>query len=204
MALTRKFLSALGIEADKIDEIISSHVETVDALKTELEKYKSAADKLAETEKSLKDVQKELKVLKEDKNSDEMQKKYNSLEKEFENYKKGIENEKILAMKEKAFRSILKEYGIPEKRFDAIIKLSHDEIDKIKIDKDGNLEEKDNVLKSIDDNWSDYKQTTGTVGANVSNPPAGNGGTSGSPISRAKLLAQKHNEELYGIKTKEE
>ena len=31
MALTRKFLAALGIEADKIDEIINAHSETVDA-----------------------------------------------------------------------------------------------------------------------------------------------------------------------------
>jgi hypothetical protein len=36
MALTRKFLSALGIEAEKIDEIISSHTETVEGLKDEI------------------------------------------------------------------------------------------------------------------------------------------------------------------------
>lgn len=33
MALTRKFLAAMGIEADKIDSIIDAHTETVDALK---------------------------------------------------------------------------------------------------------------------------------------------------------------------------
>ena len=33
MALTRKFLSALGIEEAKIDEIISAHVDTVNVLK---------------------------------------------------------------------------------------------------------------------------------------------------------------------------
>ena len=33
MALTRKFLSALGIEEAKIDEIISAHADTVNALK---------------------------------------------------------------------------------------------------------------------------------------------------------------------------
>ena len=33
MSLTRKFLSALGIEDDKVDEIISAHTDTVNALK---------------------------------------------------------------------------------------------------------------------------------------------------------------------------
>ena len=32
MALTRKFLTAMGIEDDKIDEIITAHSETVNAL----------------------------------------------------------------------------------------------------------------------------------------------------------------------------
>ena len=35
MSLTRKFLAALGIEQDKIDEIIEAHTETVNALKEE-------------------------------------------------------------------------------------------------------------------------------------------------------------------------
>ena len=44
MALTRKFLKALGIDEDKIDEIISAHGETVTALKDEIEKAKQSAE----------------------------------------------------------------------------------------------------------------------------------------------------------------
>ena len=44
MALKRNFLSALGIEADKIDEIINAHAETVDALKEERDEYKKKAE----------------------------------------------------------------------------------------------------------------------------------------------------------------
>ena len=58
MALSRKFLSALGIEADKIDEIISAHTETVDALKEERDKYKADADKLPGVQKELDDLKK--------------------------------------------------------------------------------------------------------------------------------------------------
>ena len=41
MALTRKFLSALGIEEAKIDEIISAHADTVNALKEQRDSYKA-------------------------------------------------------------------------------------------------------------------------------------------------------------------
>ena len=46
MAFTRKFLSALGIEADKVDQIIDAHTEVTDALKSERDKYKADAEKL--------------------------------------------------------------------------------------------------------------------------------------------------------------
>ena len=44
MALTRKMLKAMGIEEDKIDQIIEAHSETVDALKDEREKFREAAE----------------------------------------------------------------------------------------------------------------------------------------------------------------
>ncbi len=199
MALTRKFLNALGIEQDKIDEIIASHVETVDALKADVAKYKESAEKYEESVKALEDMQKELDALKADTSSGDLRAKYDSLEKEYKDYKESVKAEKAWAQKEKAFRSILKKSGIPDKRFDAIVKLSHDEIDKIQVDKDGNLKDEEAVLKAIDENWSDYKQTTGTVGADVSNPPANHAGQEATK-SRARMLAEKYNEQMYGIK----
>ena len=46
MALTRKFLAALGIEADKVEEIISAHMETVNGLKDEKEALQKKADQV--------------------------------------------------------------------------------------------------------------------------------------------------------------
>lgn len=202
MALTRKFLSALGIEADKIDEIIASHTETVDALKEQVKKYKDDAEKLSETTENLNAVQKELDALKAEVGSDDyktVKEKYDNLEKEFKTYKDGVKAEKTWAQKEKVFKEYLKEAGIPEKRYDAIIKLSHDEIEKIEFDRSGSVKNSDDVAKSIEDNWSDYKQTAGMLGADVSNPPANGGKPEGTP-SRAKFLAEKYNREMYGIK----
>ena len=53
MALTRKLLSALGIEADKVEQIIEAHTETVDGLKQQIAQYKSDAEKLPEVQKQL-------------------------------------------------------------------------------------------------------------------------------------------------------
>ena len=44
MALSRRFLAALGIESDKVEEIITAHAETVDALKAERDEFKADAE----------------------------------------------------------------------------------------------------------------------------------------------------------------
>ena len=44
MALTRKYLSALGLEADKIDQIIEAHTESLEGIKSERDKYKEQID----------------------------------------------------------------------------------------------------------------------------------------------------------------
>ena len=56
MALTRKFLSAMGIEDEKVDEIIGAHTETVNALKEQRDSYKADAEKLPAVQKELDDM----------------------------------------------------------------------------------------------------------------------------------------------------
>lgn len=41
MALSRKMLKAMGIEDEKIDQIIEAHSETVDSLKEQVSAYKA-------------------------------------------------------------------------------------------------------------------------------------------------------------------
>ena len=56
MALTRKMLKAMGIEEEKIDQIIEAHTESVDALKTERNGLKEKADKYDTVKKELDDI----------------------------------------------------------------------------------------------------------------------------------------------------
>jgi len=173
MALTRKFLTALGIEAEKVDEIINAHAETVDALKGERDSYKEKAenydaehDKVAKLEKQVKDL--------EDSNKDSYKVKYEAIKEEFADYKKGIEAEKSKAEKTSAFKALLKEIGISEKRIDSVAKIS--DIDGIKLDKDGKIEGVDELKKSLSEEWADFIVKEGSKGADVAKPPVENGG----------------------------
>ena len=51
MALTRKMLSAMGIDDEKQDEIINAHIEVVNALKEERDNYKSDSKKAESLQK---------------------------------------------------------------------------------------------------------------------------------------------------------
>ena len=184
MALTRKFLSALGIDADKVDEIINAHTETVDALKNERDKYKADAEKLPEVQKEL-DGMKEEAAKNSGKNPFEV--KYNAIKEEFENYKNEQSAKETKAKKADAYRAMLKEAGVSDKRIDAVLRVS--DIDGVKLDKDGNLEDKDALIASVKKEWADFITTQGTQGANTPNPPANGGGKT-----------YKSKDEIYAIK----
>lgn len=165
MALTRKFLSALGIEADKVDEIITAHTEVTDSLKAERDTYKESAEKLPI-------LQSELDKLKEaaDKGEKDPYKvKYEAIREEFEKYKADISTKEIKAKKEEAYKALLKSAGVSEKRIDAILKVS--DIDSIEFDDDGKVKESDKLTESIKNEWSDFIQTPGVQGAQTATPP---------------------------------
>ncbi len=202
MALTRKFLSALGIEADKIDEIIESHMESVTALKAqnanaeEKEKdLQKTKKELEETKNSLEKVQKELEEAKANTSTEELEK----VKKEFESYKAGIEKKEADAKIEKAYRELLKEIGVSEKRIDSILKVT--DLSEVKLDEEGKIEDVEKKTESIKNEWADFIEQNGKKGADVETPPKGNGGNGTS--GRAAELAKKYHENRFGS-TKEE
>lgn len=200
MALSRKFLSAMGIEADKIDEIIDAHSETVNALKEERDSFKKDAEKYKKEADKIPDIQKELDDLKESaaKNEkDPFKVKYEALKEEFDNYKNDISAKETKSKKEKAYRNLLKEAGISEKRIDAVLRVSDDAISGIEFDDEGKVKDSDSLKKAITDDWSDFIQTKETKGAKSSNPPAGGQDESKKTGLAAKIAAEYH-DNLYG------
>ncbi len=175
MALSRKLLLAMGLEADKVDEIIEAHVSTTDALKEERDRYKKEAEANKDAKAELDRVSKELETLKADGGKEDTYKvKYEALKEEFEDFKNGIEAEKTKTSKTKAYKELLKEIGISEKRIDAVTRIA--DLDKIELDKDGNIKKADDLKNSLKEEWSDFIESTHTEGADVSNPPKKTGG----------------------------
>ena len=194
MSLSRKFLAALGIEQEKIDEIIDAHTETVNALKEERDKYRKDAEALPE-------VQKELDELKQaaEKNPDSVYKQqYEDLKSEYEQYKADVDAKETAAKKREAYKSLLKQVGVSEKRLDAILKVS--QYDGVELEKDGTIKGADDIMKSLKEEWADFIVQEETKGAETKTPPAGTGASSVKTLSRAAQVAAKHNEMIYGVK----
>ena len=198
MSLTRKMLKAMGIEEEKIDQIIEAHTDTVDGLKADLSKYKTDAEKLS-------DVQKELDELKA-KGDDGWKEKHDKLKVECEQYKNDVQAKETKAAKEAAYRAILKDANLSEKGIEKAIKYA--EWDKIELDADGKLKGANDHIKAARDEWAEYVTTTTTTGAKTSTPPANNGGKTGKtkeeimairdPAVRQAEIAK--NPEAFGLK----
>ena len=198
MALTRKFLSALGIEEAKIDEIISAHADTVNALKEQRDGYKADADKLPT-------VQRELDDLKASQSGDDPYKeKYENKAREFDEYKKSVEAKELKRSKSAAYKQVLKE--LKASHVDSILKASQSELEKIELDEDGKIKDVDKLKESIKKEWADFIVEEGQRGANTATPPANEGSKLSKddimkikdPAARQKAMFE--NSELFGIK----
>lgn len=187
MALTRKMLKAMGIEDEKIDQIIEEHTESTDALKQQRDEYKAKAEAkaTASTEPKPKDPEP----------SDGYKAKYDAEKKAFEDYKANIAAEKAEADKRAKYRELIVKAGVDSKRVDSVLKVS--DLSEIKV-KDGAIEGADDLVKSIKEDWADFIPTTQKVGANAPNPPKNDGGAKKleditkmqDPVARQEALAK--------------
>lgn len=171
MALTRKFLSALGIEEEKAEQIIAAHTESIDGIKADRDKYKEDAEKLPGVQEQLN----QYKEAAEKNEKDPYKVKYEALKEEHEQYKRDIEAKETSAKKAAAYRQLLKGAGVSEKHIEKVMKVS--DIEGIELDAEGNAKEADKLTEAIKAEWSDFIQTTSTQGAVVPTPPASTGGS---------------------------
>lgn len=196
MALSRKMLAAMDIPAEKIDEIISAHTETVSAIKEERDSLKSDADRLKVVEKELETAKSELEKIK----SGDWEKKYTDLKSEYDGYKQDVNAKETKAAKTNAYKNLLKDAGVSEKRFDAILKVTN--LNDIELDAEGKVKDAEKLTEGIKTEWADFIVTDGKKGAETPKPPANNGGDVKQPSRAAQLTAQ-YQAEHYG-KAKED
>jgi hypothetical protein len=201
MALTRKFLTALGIDEAKVDEIITAHTEVTDALKAERDKFKADAGKYAAAQAELDGIKAQAAK---DGGKNPYQVKYEALKEEYDKYKADTETKATKAKKESAYRKLLKDAGVTEKRLDAVLRVS--DFDGIEFDSDGKIKDADKLTESIKKEWSDFIPQTSQTGAPSQNPPST---TTGKTMTKDEIMkitdtaarqrAIAENHELFGI-----
>lgn len=184
MALTRKALSAMGIEEAQVDQIIEMHADTVNGLKEERDSYKDDAAKYQDTKTELDALKAQIAK---DGDTNPYKVKYEAIKEEFDEYKQNIATEKAKASKRSAYRDLLKEAGISEKRIDAVLRVS--DYDGVELDEDGRIKDADKLTEDIKEEWSDFIVTKQTVGASRQNPPTNTGG--GTQMTKADIMKIK-------------
>lgn len=174
MSLTRKALVAMGIDTEKIDQIIEMHTDVVDALKAdrdaakdEAKKYKSDADKLAKVEQELSDLKAK------EGQPDVYKDKYDKLKKEYDTYKGEVTAKETKETKTKAYREMLKEIGVSEKRLDAVLRVV--DLDSFELE-DGKIKDVEELKKNAKSEWADFIVSEGKAGAKTPTPPSNTGG----------------------------
>lgn len=178
----------MGIEDEKIEQIIDAHTETVNGLKEERDKFKADAERLS-------GVQKELDDLKAN-SGDNWKDKYDTLKKTFDDFKTETVNRERADKVKAAYAELLKAANVDSKRIDAILKIT-DWTDK-KLDENGKLVDEDKLTNSIKSEWSAFIQTTGTKGSEVETPPK----TSTQTMTKADIYA-KDEHGRYKLSTEE-
>lgn len=176
MALTRKMLKAMGIEDEKIDQIVEAHTETVEALKNERDELKQKAGDFEKVQKELDDFKKA------SQSGEEWKEKFEKLSAEVEAGKKHS------AVTE-AYKKLLKDSGVDARRIDSVLKVS--DISKIKLDKDGGIEGAKELSEKIKAEWADFISKDVEIKASPATPPE----QIKAKMSKAEIMAIKDTSE---------
>ena len=188
MAFTRKYLASLGLENDKIDAIIEAHAEVTDALKADITKYKTEADKIPDLEKQVKEAEQHKA------DAEKYKKDYEAEKSAHDKLKSDNAVQAETAKKTAALKKLLKDSGYHEKGLDKIVKYT--DISSLELDENGNFKDAEKITADIEGEWGEYKGKTEKFEHVPQNQP-NNGGGSNQPSRAAQIAARVH-ENLYG------
>lgn len=195
MALSRKMLSAMGIGAEQIEQIIEAHTETVTGLKQQIsdlgDQLATAKETGSADSNKLQDVQKKyddlLAQVEADKKAREG-KDYDALKQEYDNYKAEVQEKAVKSAKEKAFRDLLSDMKVSDKGTSMIMKYMG--VSGIELDEEGKLKDATALRKAVKEDWGDYIPTVETKGADTKQPPTDGKGGAGAK-TREEIMAIK-------------
>ena len=172
MALTRKFLKAMGIDDEKVDQIIEAHTDTVDGLKESLSQAQADA-------KALPGVQKELDAAKEALSAakdDGWKEKHDKVKKDFDEYKANVTAKEQKAAKESAARAYFEGKGITGKALAIAMRGCTSELEALQLSEDGKIMDTKGLDALVNGDFAGLVGTTRTEGAHTPTPPTNTGG----------------------------
>lgn len=161
MALTRSMLKAMGIEEEKIEQIIESHTESTNALKDQRDEAMRQAERVTELEKQVEELSAQP--------QDDWRAKYDEEHESFEAFKAEVAKQRELDEKRSLYGALLKDSGVDERRIPAILKVT--DLDGISV-RDGAIEGAEALSARVAEEWGDFIAQTFVKGAKVDDPPA--------------------------------
>ena len=175
MAVTRKFLTGLGLSAEQQDSVLEAHTETLNDIRAERDRYKADADKLADVQKQLDSANQQLTTLRSEASANgDWKAKHDAVKEEFEKFKADSAAEKTLAAKQTAFRELLKDANVQEQYRDKVLKYT--DLSGVELDDKGKIKSAAALMKSVRAEWPEYVETVTEEGAPPVNSPSNIGG----------------------------
>ncbi len=185
MAITHKFLKALGISEDASEEIISAHRETVDSIKAERDELLARANTVdtltAERDKLKHDLEETMAHAGD----------VGKVQAEFDAYKAQIETEKSNSAKLKLIRTALEKAGANPAAIDLMMNAVA--LDKVELNGD-TLKDEGSVVNPIKESHAALFGTPIQKGAPDVNPMSG-GRTAATALSLKDALHQKYDKQ---------
>lgn len=178
MALTRKFLKALGVSEEAIEEIIDAHTDVTDELKKQLKAAQDAQNQLETVTAERDELQKKM-------NDPAQANRVAELEKQVAEY----QNRETTAQKRTALTALLEKIGIDKRGFARV--LAATDLDGLEMDGE-NIKDADKLAESLKTEWSDLITEPGATGKPPQTPPQnpGNGG-----MTKEQIMAIKDRDE---------
>lgn len=149
---------------------MEEHTNVTKYLQGQIDQYKAEAEQHKADAEKLPGVQKELDELKARK---DYKADYDKAVQELADFKAQSAKDAEAREVRRAFKQLLTDESIDEKRHEAILRVT--DFSAMKRDKDGNLENADKLKENIRSEWGAFKVTTRQRGENVPHPPADNG-----------------------------
>ena len=159
MAFSRSFLESVGLNKEQVSAIMEEHVAVTDGLKKDRDLYKAEAEKVPGLEEKLKGFTE----------NEDYKTKYEEEHSAFESFKAKAAQDAESAKVTAAYRKLLTEEKISEKRLDAILRIT--DLSAMKLTKEGKLEGEAKLRESIKADWADFITKKEERGADVDNPP---------------------------------